>query len=45
MAQGKTILILGGGIGGVVTASRLRKNPLFSAICRNANRAQGVGKA
>jgi len=25
MAQGKTILILGGGIGGVVTASRLRK--------------------
>jgi len=25
MAQGKTILILGGGIGGIVTASRLRK--------------------
>ncbi len=25
MAQGKTILVLGGGIGGVVTASRLRK--------------------
>ncbi|MFK5913725.1 MAG: FAD/NAD(P)-binding oxidoreductase [Woeseiaceae bacterium] len=26
MSQGKTILILGGGIGGIVTASQLRKN-------------------
>ena len=26
MAQGKTILILGGGIGGVVAASRLRQS-------------------
>jgi len=25
MAQGKTLLILGGGIGGVVAASRLRR--------------------